>query len=306
MLVHMLNTNSAKDHIVLLSKRISLTCFISLMVCLPIFADNENDNTHIVVNAEWLYTQILEKNNKLKILDVRTKTVFANGHIPGAINFPVEKSFDGSRIVSLRGFRLLMRKLGIKNSDILILYDNGYIRNAAHVFWVLETYGHEQVAVLDGGVPVWKKQGGELSKQVTDYPASIYTPSMSKSHLATKLGTRLAIDNPNVTIIDSRTNQEYRGIDTKAVRAGHIPNAVNFYAADNIDNSNGVPELKGRHQLQTIYSSVNKSNQVMTYCNRGKDSAMTYFIMRYLDYKVSVYDGGWLEWGNDLHLPIEK
>ncbi len=259
-----------------------------------------------IVTIDWLKTQLDNKTPNLRLIDVRYESDYTNGHIPGAVNFPVELSFQHNRIVSIRRIRTLLRNLGIHNSDRLVIYDDGHLRDAAHVFWMLETYGHEDIVVLDGGLPAWKKADLAISYSNVKYPVSNYVPTITPLHLTTKLGTRLALKNPNVTIIDSRLESEFRGEESKASRTGHIPNSVNINAGNSIDKSQGISKLKPVAQLKKLYRDIDKSSEVITYCNRGKDSALNYLIMRSLGYKSSVYDGGWLEWGNDYQLPIEK
>lgn len=271
----------------------------------PASAKEQQNALKYIVDTQWLNKIMKNNSNHIRILDVRSPAEYSLGHIPGASNFPVELSFEGHRIVSIKKIRSLLQHLGLKNTDQLILYDNGQIRDAAHVFWMLETYGHEQVVVLDGGLPAWQQAGLKLSTISTHYPPSQYIPTITPSHLTTKLGALLSLNNPNVTIIDSRQKDEYDGLTSRAQRAGHIPKALNISAEKLIDNNAPVPKLKTLDELQSLYKAVDKSAIVMSYCNRGKDSAMSYLIMRSLGYNASVYDGGWLEWGNDMQLPIE-
>lgn len=258
-----------------------------------------------IVDTQWLKTKMASHNNQIRIIDVRDQAEFKLGHIPGASNFPVEMSFEGNRIVSIKKVRSLLREIGLQHSDILVLYDDGHIKDAAHVFWMLETYGHKQVLVLDGGLPAWQQAGFETNQDIVKYPPSRYTPTITSNHLTTKLGALLSLNNPNVAILDSRQYDEFSGAKSRAQRAGHIPGALNISSEDLLNMDLASPQLKKLPELQSLFRDIDKSSLVMTYCNRGKDSAMSYLIMRSLGYKASVYDGGWLEWGNDMQLPIE-
>ena len=230
-------------------------------------------------------------------------------HLPGAINLPVELTFnnegDPTRIASLQQIRELLSEAGINNTDYLILYDDGLLKDAAHVFWVLETYGQKKLSVLDGGIAGWVAQHGELTRVVKPRPPSQYIPNIATHRLTTELATLLAIRNPNVSIIDARDQQEYLGIVSRARRKGHIAGAISIPWTNNLDENAQVHNVKPKATLQSLYNNIDKHNQVITYCNRGKESAVTYLVLRNLGYNVSVYDGAWLEWGNDDHLPIE-
>lgn len=243
-------------------------------------------------------------------IDVRSIRAYKAGHVPGALHLSIEASFepvgDRSRIVAPETFRRLFSRLGIKNSDYVIIYDDGRLLNAAHLFWVMEVYAHEKVSVMDGGLAAWLQAGGKLETRWAARSRSVYVPGMSPHHLSTRLTTRLALDNPDVVIVDSRSPRQYRGLESRARRAGHIPGAINIPAERNIEIEDGAPRVKPQGELQSLYRALGKKRHIIAYCNRGKESALTYLVLRNMGYSVSVYDGAWLEWGNDAVLPIEK
>ena len=157
---------------------------------------------------------------------------------------------------------------------------------------------------MDGGFSLWlEKHLPTDNKEVTPKPSS-YITTVSPARLATKFRTRLAIDNPYVTIVDARTPSEFFGIVSRANRLGHIPGSINVPVTNNFSQANGFISLKSDSELASLYSDLKVAKKVITYCNRGKESAATYFVLRKLGYDVSAYDGSWMEWGNDFKLPI--
>lgn len=261
----------------------------------------------LIMEVSALYQEQLNNPSALLVIDVRDPENYLLEHIPGAINLPVELTFneqgDRNRIASLNQIRKYFSAAGITNNDPVVLYDEGLARDAAHVFWVMETYGHQNIRVLNGGMSAWK-QLYPTSSAPTHRPASNYVPFIAPHHLSTKLTTRLAIDNDNVVVLDARDKDEYLGKKSQASRYGHIPGAVNIPWQENLQLRDGVHFIKPIADLQSIYTRVENANNVITYCNRGKESALSYLILRNLGYPASVYDGAWLEWGNDELLPI--
>jgi len=280
-----------------------------MAICLPAYARDQKPAGHPIIDVAALKTRISAGDSIPVLVDVRDEKQYLHGHIPGAISLPVELTFnqrgDHTRIASLQRMRHLASDAGIHNSDELVLYDAGDLRNAAHEFWVLETYGHQNISVLNGGLAAWKKNQGKLSKQNVKRPKSNYLPNIAPHRLSTELATLLALKNPHVAIIDARSRDEYLGKSSRADRKGHIPGAISIPWYENLTRVSGVPLIKPRAALLSLYAGLNPDKNVIAYCNRGKESAVTYLILRQLGYRVSVYDGAWLEWGNDEHVPVE-
>jgi len=262
----------------------------------------------LLVDHHWLKFNITQTN--ILIIDVRSKIKYERGHIHSAINIPAEESFGKlkniNRIASPNKIKILLSKYGVKNNKHIILYDNGDLLDASHFFWVLEAYGHKQLSILNGGIKIWRKNHLAISQKTTKIKPSNYIPAISHKYITTKLSTRLAINSDNITILDARIHSEYIGNRSEARRRGHIPDAINIPWHHNTQTKAGIRILKSRSKLRKLYQTIPKSNKVIAYCNRGKQSALSYFSLRLLGYKVSIYDGAWLEWGNDKSLPIEN
>ena len=259
-----------------------------------------------LVSPVWLNEQLL--NPTLLIIDTREALLYEQAHIPGAINIPVNDTFTTAgntyRVGSLQQIKTLFSQHGIKYDDHIVVYDDGRLIDAARFFWVLEVYGHQRVSLMDGGISQWLKAGLPIEHERRQRPATNYVPTISHERITTKMAMQIALSNPAVQIIDARTQQEYSGKESIAERSGHIPGAVNIPWLVNMEQQQGLNKLLTDSRLVDRYQAY-KDQPVITYCNRGKQSALTYFALRYLGYDVSVYDGAWLEWANDQNLPIE-
>ena len=259
-----------------------------------------------IIDQKWLLAHW--DVPKLVILDVRSKTEYDLGHIDKAVNLPVSVTFHRPPRDDLRAPLSDLRKhfgvAGIDNQSHIVIYDGGSTIDAARMVWVFQSAGHAQVALLNGGFPAWNEAQRATTTEPFIAQKKQFIPSASPDHYATKLGTRLAINNKRVMIIDARSEAEYQGLSSKGARFGHIPNAINVPFNLNFTKKNNIVYLKKTDELRKIYQMMGKDRAAITYCNRGKQSALTYLILRDLGYEAKAYDGSWHEWSQDPTLPV--
>lgn len=258
-----------------------------------------------LVDATWLQQR---GTADLVIVDVRSQADYQLGHVPGAINMPLR--FTSGRpprvdmVASQRDMEALLGSAGITPESAVVLYDDGAFLDAARAVWVLELYGHANVALLDGGFRAWQAVGGDLQLETVQRPPTTYHADVVPARLATLVSTRVAIGNPDVQIVDARSAAEFAGTETHSRHAGHIPGAINIPSSENIDHSGPVPHLKSRDELAALYAGLDPGKRVIAYCNKGRDAALTNFVLKELGFEVSAFDGGWYEWGNRDDTPI--
>lgn len=269
-----------------------------------------NIETELFITVSELKLILSNPDPDLLVIDVRDHSTYTLEHVPTAINLPTNLIFnesgDPNRIAPLHQVKKYFSQAGIKNTDNIILYDDGLLKDAAYTFWVMETYGHKNIRVLDGGFPAWVSAKGTVTGTLSKRPVSNYIPTITPEYLASKLVTRLAVENNNIAIVDARTKEDYLGHSSKAERHGHIKGAMNIPWTENLDLSGNEPHLKSDHELAKLYNKLANKSETIAYCNRGRESALTYLILRRLGHKVSIYDGAWFEWGNDYQLPINN
>lgn len=261
----------------------------------------------ILVDAKWLAKHLNESD--LVVVDARDEKDYLQGHIVGAVNIPYSSTFieeDGvKRIAGLHQLQALFSKAGIQPDSTVVIYAGDSYINAGRVFWVMEVTGQKLVKLLNDGFAGWEKETvGLVSKDVTIRKPTNYIPSVEPDRIITMSGMHLAIKDENKFIIDSRSRSEYEGKTSKAKRRGHIPTAVSYPPEDNFIEIDGIKQLKPLAELEELYN-IPHDKKVYAYCNSGREAALAYAILRQFDYDVSVYDGSWLEWGNDTSLPIE-
>lgn len=274
----------------------------------PVFED-------VVVSTDWLAENL--ENPNVRVLEVSVVPgVFERGHIPGAVNFVWHTDFVDSTIrdiVSPERFEELVQAAGINADTTVILYGDNNNWFAAWGAWIFNVYGVEDVRLLNGGRVKWEAEGRPLSTGVESYDAGTFTISEINTDLRAFLPDVLSIaqGDTDAALIDIRSPDEFNGVifapqgfQELAVRAGHIPTAVNVPWGRAVSEDG---TFKSVEELRELYASVgvDGSRPVVVYCRIGERASHTWFILsQILGYEVALYDGSWTEWGNVVGLPI--
>lgn len=268
-----------------------------------------------VVTTEWLAENL--DNPNVRVLEVSVVPgVYERGHIPGAINFVWHTDLVSTVIrdvVSPERFEELVQAAGINPDTTVILYGDNSNWFAAWGAWIFKFYGFDDVRLLDGGRATWEAEGRELSVAVENYDAGTFTVSEPNTALRAFLPQVVSIaqGGADVSLIDIRSADEYNGVifapegfQELAVRAGHIPGAVNIPWKQAV-NEDGT--FKSVDELRELYASfgIDGSKPIVVYCRIGERASHTWFVLsQILGYDVALYDGSWTEYGNVVGLPI--
>jgi thiosulfate/3-mercaptopyruvate sulfurtransferase len=268
-----------------------------------------------VVSSAWLAEHL--NNPNVRVIEVSViPGVFERGHIPGAVNLVWHTDLvDTVRrdIISQERFEALARQAGINDDTTIVLYGDNNNWFAAWGAWIFKLYGAQDVRLLDGGRALWEREGRALSTRAASHPAGNFTATAANTSLRAFLPDVLAIvesENPT-PILDIRSPAEYsgqifapEGFQELAIRAGHIPGAVNVPWSKAL-NEDGT--FKTVEALRALYAEVgiDGSAPIVVYCRIGERSSHTWFVLsQILGYDVKQYDGSWTEWGNAVGVPI--
>jgi thiosulfate/3-mercaptopyruvate sulfurtransferase len=269
-----------------------------------------------LVTTDWLEKNL--NNPKLRIVEVSvTPGVYERGHIPNAVNLAWHTDLvDTVRrdIVGQQNFEKLLRTAGISNDSTVILYGDNNNWFAAWGAWIFDVYNVKNVKLLDGGRKKWEAENRSLTPIATQLAAGdIKIGAPNKALRARLADVVVASEKKTAALVDIRSADEYSGkvfapagVQELAVRAGHVPGAVNVPWSQAVA-ADGT--FKPVEELKKLYASVgiDGSKPVITYCRIGERSSHTWFALKkLLGYDVRNYDGSWTEYGNAVGVAINN
>ena len=258
------------------------------------------------------YFDTFEQTTKTKIVDSRWylkdihkgKKEYSEGHIPGAVFLDIEKfskpnTFFPHTMLSESEFETEVRKLGIHNSDEIIVYDQSGFFSSSRVWFMFKLYGHKNIKILDGGFNKWKESNSP-SKTIPQNNSSKYKANFQKELMIDKKYLKKLLLNSNIQIIDARPKVRFEGKEPeprKNVRSGHIPGSINIPFTDLVTDCG---HLKPKKNLKEIFKKKNlcKNQKIICMCGSGITACNIIFVLNILGYNdVLLYDGSWSEWG---------
>jgi len=271
------------------------------------------------VSIEWLVNHLNHPN--LVILDA-TKTKVGQKElseeaktkrIPRARIFDLQNTFKDQKdtlpntMPSPDYFEKEIRKMGINNDSIIVIYDHHGVYSSPRAWWIFKAMGHKNVAVLDGGFPAWKNANLPISIQ-TNYDGEAgnfeanYQPNLIKS-AAEVLAT---LEKKEVTILDARSDGRFHGTAPEPrahLKSGHIPGSQNLPSSKIIKDG----KLRSKTELKKIYDAFDLDNkEVIFSCGSGMTACVIALGAEIAGHhSKAIFDGSWTEWG-DGDYPVEK
>ena len=260
-----------------------------------------------LVETDWVAAHAADAN--VRIVDMR-QSGFGDGHLPGAVYVSPVAIRDAKApptfLPTPAAFETMMAGLGISDATRVIVYDERGGIYAARLWWILNYYGHPNVALMNGGWLKWIAEQRPSSAAAAAPSAGRFIARAQPAWVATASDVVGAIDKPGVKIIDARTQAEIDGKDLRNIRrGGFVPSSIPVYWEDLLDPQKKT--FKPADELKAIYEArgIVPSQEVIAYCQVGMRASVDLFALHLLGYdKLRNYYGAWEEWGNRDDLPL--
>jgi thiosulfate/3-mercaptopyruvate sulfurtransferase len=279
------------------------------------------DAKNWIVETDWLAAHlnapdliILDGSWHLPTSERNAREEYNREHIPGALFFDIddlsdEKSDLPHMLPSTVKFASRMKKMGIGDGKRIVVYDTLGLFSAARVWWTFRAMGHQDVAVLNGGLPKWKRENRPLEDMPPPPRSARHFTPLQNSELIRDLSDMKGyVEKRNMQIVDARPAGRFEGKDPEprpGLKQGHIPGSKNV-PSQSIVNPDGT--LKSKAELETIFraAGIDPGKPVVTTCGSGVTASILSLALAVLGQtNAAVYDGAFAEWGKEAAgLPV--
>ena len=263
-----------------------------------------------LVETDWVAAHANDAN--LRVVDMR-QNGYAAGHVPGAVYLSPVAIRDANSpptfLPTPAAFEAMMASLGISDSTRVVVYDERGGIYAARLWWILNYYGHSNVALMNGGWTKWTAENRPAPADAAPSRSAKFTAKPQPKWLATASDVVGAINKPGVKIIDARTAAEIEGKDLRNIkRGGFIESSVPVYWEDTLDKT--TQAFKPAAEIAKLYRDrgIQPTDNVITYCQIGMRASHDLFTLALIGHdlaKLRNYYGAWEEWGNREDTPIK-
>ncbi|MCM3659456.1 sulfurtransferase [Georgenia satyanarayanai] len=285
--------------------------------------------------------QLLSERGDTLLLDVRwtlagpDRAGYVDGRLPGAVFCDLDADLAGPPgaggrhpLPSREALAAAMKRLGVRPGHRVVVYDGGVAAAAARAWWCLRWLGHEDVRVLDGGLPAWVAAGGELESDgvtaagdgaarevataVGDGPA--HEATTTTGDRPTQAAPPSSSTMPTVTaddllpydgvLLDARATERFRGeVEPVDPVAGHIPGARSL-PTGRLLGADGryLPAAELRALLTE--AGADAGRPVAAYCGSGVTAAQLVLAAHEAGLDAALYPGSWSHWITDPARPV--
>ena len=204
-----------------------------------------------------------------------------------------------------------LESIGFRRQRPVLAYDLERGLAASRLIWTLHCVGITAASLLEGGLHAWVEHGLAVQPQrrIPQPSSGLDLPDPQGSPWAIDLAELKSkvLGSAPPLLIDTRSAEEYSGVDVRSARGGHIPGAVSWDWRHLLEDESGrllAPAALGS-ELKAL-GIEDRGREIVTYCQTHHRAALTWLVLRHLGYnRVRGYAASWSEWGNRDDTPIE-
>jgi thiosulfate/3-mercaptopyruvate sulfurtransferase len=275
----------------------------------------------LIVSTDWLEDHLADPG--VRVVDVRWSLLerdkghraYLEAHVPGAVFLDVDRDLAAPRgegpgrhpLPRAEAFAASASRAGIGADTHVVAYDFGDGSTAARLWWLLRSFGHDRVSVLDGGMARWIGEGRRTESSVPTHPPAEFVPRP-------RAGMRIDADDvermrtdPGTLLVDSRAPERYEG-RTEPIDpvAGHVPGARNRPFASNVRAADD-PRFKDTSRLREEFEQLGagRAERVVCYCGSGVNACQNLLALELAGFGGGLlYEGSWSDWCSVPSRPV--
>jgi len=277
-----------------------------------------------LISTAGLEDAIKNNSSRLRLFDVTITLVpsslgykavsgiddYQQEHIPGTAFMDIARDLSdtstglGFSLPSAEHLQAAYRAAGIDDDSQVVFYSSGHMMWATRAWWMLNSCGHKNVAVLDGGLAKWKTEGRGLSTNVPTFSPGNVSINLDANRWTDKAQTLAAVHDGEICTINALSPGVYSGeAEMSYGRKGHIENSKNVFYDELLDQGCFRPaaELKAVFETKGVLAKP----RVIAYCGGGISATIDALALTLIGHEnVAVYDGSMSEWVKDESLPL--
>jgi thiosulfate/3-mercaptopyruvate sulfurtransferase len=265
-----------------------------------------------LVSTEWLASRINAPDVRvadaswyLPHADRDPRAEYAAAHIPRALFFDIEDLSDEKNplphmLAPATKFASRMRKLGLGDGNLIVVYDSAGVYSSPRAWWMLRAMGHNDIVVLDGGLPKWRREGRALEDMSAQPFARHFTARPDNALVRDFRQINANLIGKATQVIDARGIPRFRALEPEpraGVRGGHIPGSLNVPYTE-LTHPGGT--MKTKDELLAVFAAhgIDLRQPIVTTCGSGMTAAILMLALTVAGASdVALYDGSWAEWG---------
>lgn len=236
---------------------------------------------------------------------------FERAHIPGAVFIDIDNELSDHTkqthfmMPPAEQFAAVMSKLGIGSEHFIVTYATAHHYWATRMWWMLRAFGHDRVAVLNGGFQKWQRENRPTESGAPKPQAQAnFRAQLRAGWVADQQQVLAAISDPATRIVNALRPEQHAG--TSGVnygRKGRIPGSVNIPALQLVDQNNVYKPVE---ELSRMCEPALDAQRVIAYCGGGIAATSAALVLTMLGHNnVQLYDASLSEWAPNSALPME-